>query len=82
MTISATEVAFTEDEMTVALEDGRRISVPLVWYPRLLSASPQQRAEVEISPYGLHWEAIDEDISVEGLLSPRAFERAAPTAAE
>jgi len=52
--------------------DGRVIAVLLTWFPRLLSASPQQREQVELSRYGLHWEALDEDISVAGLLAGRA----------
>jgi len=50
--------------------DGRSISVPLAWYPRLLSATPQQRKRWEISGagYGIHWPEIDEDLSTEGLL--------------
>ena len=69
MSISATDVRFDEDTMWVALEDGRTIGVPLAWFPRLLSASTTDRATVQISPFGLHWEALDEDISVPALLS-------------
>lgn len=71
MSTSATEVRFTEDQMVLELADGRTLGVPLVWFPRLLEASPAQRAAVEISPFGLHWEEIDEDISIEGLLAGR-----------
>jgi hypothetical protein len=49
----------------------RPSGVPLAWFPRLLSASPEQRRAVEISAFGLHWEALDEDISVAGLLAGR-----------
>ncbi len=69
MTISATEVRFDDDTMWVGLEDGRTLGVPLAWFPRLLAASPAARAQVEITPFGLHWEALDEDISVPALLS-------------
>jgi hypothetical protein len=64
------EVEFTEDMLTVQLMDGRKISVPLVWYPRLLNATEEQRKNWRISGggYGLHWEDIDEDLSTEGLL--------------
>ena len=64
------DVEVTEDELSVRLMDGRTISVPLVWYPRLLSATPAQRRRWEISGggYGIHWEEIDEDLSTEGLL--------------
>ncbi|PSB17460.1 DUF2442 domain-containing protein [Phormidesmis priestleyi ULC007] len=63
-------VYFTEDTISVDLIDGRTITVPLVWYPRLLNATPEQRAKWEIcgGGYGLHWEAIDEDLSTEGML--------------
>jgi len=55
--------------MWVALSDGRRLGVPLAWFPRLLRATPEQRAICRISWRGLHWEALDEDISVAGLLA-------------
>jgi len=66
----AREVCFTDDEMTVGLADGRKVSVPLVWYPRLLHATPQQRQRWEFlgDGEGIHWEEIDEDLSVAGLL--------------
>jgi hypothetical protein len=54
--------------LTVALADGRRVQTPLWWYPRLLDASPAQRAVVELSPLGVHWPEIDEDISVASML--------------
>lgn len=72
------EVETTEDELSVRLMDGRTISVPLAWYPRLLHATPAQRRNWQISGggYGIHWEDIDEDLSTEGLLrgapAPRA----------
>ncbi len=69
MNISPEAVWFDEDSLTVALSDGRKISVPLAWFPRLLHASPAQLAEVELSRQGLHWEALDEDLSVAGLLA-------------
>ena len=71
MTISATAVRFDEHTMWVDLSDGRTIGVPLAWFPRLLHATPAQREGVEISRVGLHWEEIDEDISVAGLLAGR-----------
>jgi hypothetical protein len=82
MGISATSVRFDNDTMWVTLSDARVIGVPLAWFPRLMRATPAERAGVEISPYGLHWTAIDEDISVSGLLAGRgdrtvAGERAA-----
>ncbi|SPJ25102.1 DUF2442 domain-containing protein [Palleronia abyssalis] len=69
MNISVEGVRFDDDSMWVALSDGRTLGVPLAWFPRLLSASPAERQSVEIGPFGLHWDALDEDISVEGLLA-------------
>lgn len=57
--------------MWVDLTDGRTLGVPLAWFPRLLHATPEQRARVELSRVGLHWEDIDEDISIAGLLAGR-----------
>jgi hypothetical protein len=57
--------------MWVDLSDGRTLGVPLAWFPRLLRATPAERARVEISRTGLHWEGLDEDISVAGLLAGR-----------
>ena len=64
------DVEFSEDSLTVGLMDGRSISVPLAWYPRLLHATAAQRAHWQIAGggYGIHWPDIDEDISVEGML--------------
>jgi hypothetical protein len=63
-------VYFTRDSLVVDLMDGRTISVPLTWYPKLLKASPKERFHWEIcgGGYGIHWPEIDEDLSVEGLL--------------
>jgi Protein of unknown function (DUF2442) len=71
MNISAESVRFDDDQMWVALDDGRTWGVPLAWFPRLLAASPAAREQVEISRGGLHWPALDEDISVAGLLAGR-----------
>jgi hypothetical protein len=64
------QVTFTDDEMSVRLMDGRTITVPLAWYPRLLNATPEQRKNWQIAGggYGLHWPDMDEDLSTEGLL--------------
>ena len=72
------DVHFTEDTMAVDLLDGRTIIVPLVWYPKLLEASDEQRQKWKVSGagYGIHWPDLDEDLSTEGLL------RGAPAAAE
>ncbi len=69
MTTSPKAVRFDEDTLWVSLSDGRTIAAPLTWFPRLLEASPAQRAQVELSKGGLHWEALNEDISVAGLLA-------------
>ena len=79
MTISALEieipyavhVRITEDTLTVDLSDGRTISVPLGWYPRLVHATEDERKKWRFigKGHGIHWEDIDEDISVEGLLA-------------
>jgi hypothetical protein len=71
MTTSATSVRFDEHTMWVELSDGRTLGVPLAWFPPLLHATPAERQQVELSRVGLHWEAIDEDISVAGLLAGR-----------
>ena len=71
MSISATAVRFDEHTMWVELTDGRTLGVPLAWFPRLLNATLKQREAVEISRVGLHWEEIDEDISIAGLLAGR-----------
>jgi hypothetical protein len=71
MTISATAVRFDENTMWVELSDGRTLGVPLAWFPRLLHATPAQRTRVELSRVGLHWDDLDEDISVAGLLAGR-----------
>ena len=78
------DVTVTEDTLSVDLEDGRTISVPIGWYPRLAHATPAERLHFQISGagYGIHWPDLDEDIGVEGLLlgrmsaeSPASFER-------
>jgi Protein of unknown function (DUF2442) len=71
MTISALSVTFDDGTFSVDLSDGRALRVPLVWFPRLLHATPEQRSRYELSHSGIHWEAIDEDISVDGLLAGR-----------
>ena len=73
MSTLASKVRFDDSQMWVELSDGRTLGVPLAWFPRLLRASPEQRDAYEISGggQGLHWEALDEDISVAGLLAGR-----------
>lgn len=64
------DVRLTEETISVDLMDGRTITVPLAWYPRLLNATSEQRAKWQVSGggYGIHWEEIDEDLSTEGML--------------
>jgi hypothetical protein len=64
------DVHFSEDTLSVDLVDGRTITVPLVWYPRLLHAKAGQRANWQIAGggYGIHWRDVDEDLSSEGIL--------------
>ena len=69
MNISPKAVRFDDDTLWVSLSDGRTIAAPLTWFPRLLQATPEQRAKFELSKSGLHWDALDEDISVAGLLA-------------
>jgi hypothetical protein len=84
MTVSAGEqvrdVYVTDDAISVDLFDGRTITAPLTWYPRLLYATPAQRANWRIAGagYGIHWPDIDEDISTRGLLqgAPAPYEAA------
>ncbi len=67
----AVDVSFTEDELLVTLADARRVSAPLEWFPRLLRATPAQRANWRLigQGVGIHWEDLDEDISVRSLLA-------------
>ncbi len=64
------DVRIDADTLGVDLMDGRTITVPLAWYPRLTDASPEQRAHWEVAGagYGIHWPDLDEDLSTEGLL--------------
>ena len=64
-------VVFDDATMSVALDDGRTIIVPLAWYPRLIHASREQLARCELSPGGLHWVELDEDLAIEGLMAAR-----------
>ncbi|MFP4131115.1 MAG: DUF2442 domain-containing protein [Thiohalospira sp.] len=67
----AEEVRLTDEELIVALADGRTLTVPLVWFPRLAAASPQERANHQLmgEGEGIHWPDLDEDLSVAGLLA-------------
>lgn len=61
-------VEFTASELVVTLMDGRKIATPLDWYPRLQRASATERANYELMPMGIHWRALDEDLSIAGML--------------
>jgi len=69
----AVDVSFTKDTLRVALADGREIAVPLEWSPRLRQATPKQRKNWRLigGGVGIHWEDVDEDLSVESLLAVR-----------
>ena len=73
----AVDVECSSDALCVTLSDGRVVSVPLVWFPRLAGASTREQSEWELigGGIGIHWEAIDEDISVASLLRPENFMR-------
>ena len=70
--VSIDEIRFDNDSMWVRLADGRTVGAPLVQFPRLLRASPSERDRYTISPRGLHWEELDEDVSLDGLLDGTA----------
>jgi len=74
-------VRFDEDSFWVELADGRTLGIPLAWFPRLLHASAEARAKVELSRVGLHWDELDEDISIAGLLAGRCDQTRARKAA-
>jgi Protein of unknown function (DUF2442) len=69
----ALSVSLTDDTLSVDLSDGRSISVPIAWFPRLMHSSEQERNNWRLigKGQGIHWEDIDEDISIEGLLAGR-----------
>jgi hypothetical protein len=78
----AVDVSCSDDALSVVLDDGRTVSVPLVWFPRLVAATPRQRKRWEPigGGIGIHWEAIDEGISIARLLQPERFMRLAENA--
>ena len=80
----AVDVSCSDDALTVVLDDGRSVSVPLEWFPRLAAATPRQRKHWEPigGGIGIHWKAIDEDISIASLLQPKRFMRMAEDALE
>ena len=82
------DVRVTKDTLSVGLRDGRTITVPLAWYPRLLYASAAERKNWRVAGggYGIHWPDIDEDLSTEGLLrgapAPRSAQLKVPTSTD
>lgn len=64
-------VSFDDATMSVALDDGRTIIVPLAWYPRLAGADRALLEAYELSPGGVHWDALDEDLAIEGMMAAR-----------
>jgi hypothetical protein len=81
--VRAVSVRFDEDSMWVELSDGRVLGVPLAWFPRLLRGTREQREACRVNSRGLHWEALDEDISIAGLLAGYSDQtRHMPNAAE
>jgi hypothetical protein len=62
-------VRMDDNNLWVELHDGRTVGVPLAWFPRLLAATPEQRNDFELSPRGIHWDLLDEDIAIAGLLA-------------
>ena len=71
MNTSAKSVWFDDNSMWVELVDGRTLGIPLAWFPRLLHATPEQQQKYELTVSGIHWDELDEDISVAGLLAGR-----------
>ncbi|OOF47006.1 hypothetical protein BKK51_01050 [Rodentibacter trehalosifermentans] len=71
MAISAKTIRFDENTMWVELDDARILGVPLAWFPKLLHASKSELESYELSRRGIHWDCLDEDISVDGLLAGR-----------
>jgi len=73
--LEAVLVEFSPAELIVTLADGRKIATPLDWYPRLKQATAEERADYEIMPMGIHWRALDEDLSIAGMLKGRRASR-------
>ncbi len=73
-TVRAQDVTVTEEALTVELSDGRSMFVPLAWYPRLMHGTPEERSNWRLigQGVGIHWPALDEDVSVDNLLAGRA----------
>jgi hypothetical protein len=82
--IFAESVQFSDDSLTVRLDDGRALSVPLAWYPRLLYGTKAERENYELigEGEGIHWPELDEDLSVDGLLAGRRSAESAASLAK
>lgn len=78
--IEPVEAICSENELVVTLADGARLVTPLWWYPSLMCANPAERNNVELSPYGVHWPDLDEDLSIEGMLKGKKMPNAKPPA--
>lgn len=78
--LEPTSAHCTDTSLIVGLADGAHLVTPLWWYPPLLAASPEQRNNIELSPYGVHWPELDEDLSIEGMLKGRRYPNARPPA--
>lgn len=75
--MSIVNVWFDDENIYVVINTGHTIGNPLAWFPRLKNATPLQRSQFEISPFGVHWEALDEDLSLDGFLTYK-WEAATP----
>ncbi|MEQ8164702.1 DUF2442 domain-containing protein [Pelagibacterium sp.] len=82
ISVRPVEARCDEDTLWVALSDGRTIGAPLAWFPRLLHATAEQRARIELTSRGLHWEELDEDIGIAGLLAGRGDQSKPPKKGE
>lgn len=69
--LRAVAASVDDEALTVRFADGRVVTAPLAWFPRLAAGSPEARNAIEISPLGLHWPVLDEDIGLAGLLAGR-----------
>ncbi|PNM27249.1 DUF2442 domain-containing protein [Yersinia enterocolitica] len=79
MSISAKSVKFDKYNMWVTLSDARTLGVPLTWFPKLMHASPEARTHFKLSARGIHWDELNEDISVESLLAGSRMVTSPPT---
>ena len=78
MSVSIKAASFDAYKMWLQLSDGRALGVPLAYFPALQGASAEQLADFELSPHGIHWDALGEDLSLEGFLSVQKLEPARP----